>query len=817
MRFLFLDLFLLLLLLVAVARTEKRRGKTKKKRESSRLRFYTQFGAVRYYYRIETVARPLPRSSSWLFLCVFLPPLSLSFLCCPTGGPTIRFVITYFFCVAAVGSRRPGGNPETARSSATRRRPTTAKKKKKKATDDETNSNNNNNNNEPATESETDAPPPPFVCPYIMPPPPHKTAAAAKKAASSKTCAAASSSSSSSAEEAGADDYSRRRGLMVLLFRRSAQLLLCAVCASYLSTCPHAKVEESFNLQAAHDLLYYNYDNLDDDDDRSKYYDHLRYPGVVPRTFLGSLLLAGGCQLTRLVLFAMSFGRLDLLDFPMSAQFLSRFALLAATVAGWFRLASAVDDRLLLRSRRSASGSSRTTPSRRSDGGNLAATTATATTTITGTYLLLVAACQFHVPFYSSRTLPNVFAAAVSLQAFAYWISAEGEGEGDDRSNNKSANTASALALLVFDAVVFRCDVVLLLAPIGLVWLATGRIDFRKAAKVGLTTAAVSLIATVPIDSWFWRRPVWPEGEVLYYNTVLNKSSDWGVSPWYWYWTSALPKSLQLTALAVPLAAIRLPELLSSCEGRFLRGERVPSIIAATFSSFNSSLWFDRTWMPQAAAAFGFVALYSFLGHKEVRFLFPVLPLFNLLSAVGFARIHEQRFPSSKAMSSGDDDTKKPVRFVSKLLFAGAVSALVASLAGSTVFVAVSRWNYPGGEALRRLSEIVAETKPDQVRVYVDVASAMTGVSKFGERAARTRCPGTNWTIHKAGYESENAMALSDDGSGGGYTHILSENKDIVGSDEFRVLTVVRGNPKLDFRRFKIITADAIYVLGRIR
>lgn len=69
-------------------------------------------------------------------------------------------------------------------------------------------------------------------------------------------------------------------------------LLLPSVLLLHLYWAPYTKVEESFNIQAIHDILTNGVPLHDTKGRLASDYDHFTFPGPVPRTFVGALALA---------------------------------------------------------------------------------------------------------------------------------------------------------------------------------------------------------------------------------------------------------------------------------------------------------------------------------------------------------------------------------------------------------------------------------------------------------------------------------------------------------------------------------------------
>jgi alpha-1,6-mannosyltransferase len=132
---------------------------------------------------------------------------------------------------------------------------------------------------------------------------------------------------------------------------------------------PYTKVEESFNLQATHDILIYSTPTHDIGARLRASYDHFEFPGAVPRTFVGAVALAGVSR-PILQILGWQYGQL-----------------VARAVLGLFNAFA------LLRYKNGVEKAF----------GKAA-----------GRWYILLQASQFHVIYYASRTLPNMFAFGLS-------------------------------------------------------------------------------------------------------------------------------------------------------------------------------------------------------------------------------------------------------------------------------------------------------------------------------------------------------------------------------------------------------------------
>lgn len=146
-------------------------------------------------------------------------------------------------------------------------------------------------------------------------------------------------------------------------------LAIPALIVVHLLVAPYTKVEESFNIQATHDILVYGTPTSNIYERLSSRYDHFDFPGAVPRTFIGPVLLAGISQpIIALVGF-------------QHAQLIVRGVLGLLNTGALWAFKSSVER---------AFGKS------------------------TARWYALLQLSQFHILFYASRTLPNMFAFGLS-------------------------------------------------------------------------------------------------------------------------------------------------------------------------------------------------------------------------------------------------------------------------------------------------------------------------------------------------------------------------------------------------------------------
>ncbi|CAK9822153.1 Probable Dol-P-Man:Man(7)GlcNAc(2)-PP-Dol alpha-1,6-mannosyltransferase [Anthophora retusa] len=394
--------------------------------------------------------------------------------------------------------------------------------------------------------------------------------------------------------------------------------LIILVAIVHLLYCPFTKVEESFNLQAMHDILYHSF-NLSE-------YDHHEFPGVVPRSFVGPIIISG---LASPLVATINYLQLN----KFFAQYIVRATLGLLVIAALKLYREALQSVFGLQFTK---------------------------------WFIAITVTQYHFMYYLSRPLPNIMAMPLVLLALYGWL----------KQSHTIFIWSSAAAIIIF-----RAELAMLLGLFLLYDIANMKLTIPRLLRIAVPAGIFFLMLTIALDSIFWRRLLWPEGEVFYFNTILNKSSEWGTSPFLWYFYSALPRGLGLSYLLIPLGML--------WDAR-VRALTVPGI--------------------------AFVTLFSFLPHKELRFIIYVFPLLNVSAAVVCHRIWENR-------------TKSPWNGFLALLILG---HLVLNALFSMFLLCVASSNYPGGLAIAKLHRLEKDSV-NPVHVHIDVLTAQTGVSRFAQ------------------------------------------------------------------------------------
>jgi hypothetical protein len=290
----------------------------------------------------------------------------------------------------------------------------------------------------------------------------------------------------------------------------------------HLFAAPYTKVEESFSLQAVHDILRHGVPTRNITAHLTAHYDHLTFPGAVPRSFVGPLLLSqASTPLTTLF-----------------AGYINDQVLVRATLG--LLVAAALS--YYISRVRLAYGST------------------------TAQFYTLFQATQFHLAYYASRTLPNTFALIPVLVAQACFLPVPG------------SHRRLGIFLLTLSAIIFRGEIAVLLAFQALELLLSRRLSLRQLVLAGVAGAVVGLTATLAVDSYFWlsasASPIfstplltqhlgllWPEFSAFYFNAIQGSASAWGEESWHYYFSSALPKLLlnPISLLTIPMAIFSLP------------------------------------------------------------------------------------------------------------------------------------------------------------------------------------------------------------------------------------------------------------------
>lgn len=213
--------------------------------------------------------------------------------------------------------------------------------------------------------------------------------------------------------------------------------------------------------------------------------------------------------------------------------------------------------------------------------------------------------------FCMVRTFSNCLETVLTLAALFYWLT------GKEASNRMCVYPLTARQVALFLAAL-ACTV---RPTSAIVWVYVGLIELFQTDKKlrllleGFAIGAVTLGASCLVDLWMYGKWILVPLNFLRFNFLNSGGDYYGTHPWHWYFSQGFP-AMVLTFMPLSLLGI----------------------------------WWSKQW--QVAGLIGWVlSLYSFLGHKEFRFVLPILPLGLMFAGYALACMQQsgENQPSKSA------------------------------------------------------------------------------------------------------------------------------------------------------------------------
>lgn len=170
---------------------------------------------------------------------------------------------------------------------------------------------------------------------------------------------------------------------------------------------------------------------------------------------------------------------------------------------------------------------------------------------------------------------------------------------------------------------------------------------FREIVICGLLALAISVISD-RLYFGFW---TFPPYKWLYFNISQSLAVFYGQMPWHYYLVQGIPL---LTTTFLPFTLIGLYKSTSRS-----------SSLAALPSNVMRTLSFTLLTM---------VGMLSLVSHKEVRFIYPLLPILHILGAPRMLEFFTTGPPPAPSSSDGKSSSSGPVTLRHKISLANIIS-----------------------------------------------------------------------------------------------------------------------------------------------